>query len=197
MYDFEIIRGVTFSRVLRWQSAPLIYTPITGITQAGPAVITAAGHGLVTGWRVAVVDVGGMRQINARNRPLRPSDFYRATVIDPNTIALNNVSSVNFTAFTSGGSLVSYSPVSLAGYSAAMQMRETAEAPDPPLVSLVSPTDIVLDDVNHTITITMSATATDALTFLNAVYDLELTSPTGVVTQLISGAITTIEAVTQ
>jgi hypothetical protein len=41
-------------------------TAITGATQADPVVITAAGHGLSNGDRVAIKDAGGMVEINDR-----------------------------------------------------------------------------------------------------------------------------------
>lgn len=199
MTDLIIQKGSTFSRILRWESAPLIYTPITAITKAAPAVITAAGHGLVTGWRAAVASAGGMRQINAKSSPPRSTDFHKVTYVSSSQINFNDVDSSNFTAYTSGGFLVSYTPVSLGGFSARMQIRATVEASDPPLVSLISPADIVLDDVNHTITITISATATSTYTFTTGVYDLELVSggSPAVVTKLLSGNVTVVPEVTR
>ena len=197
MTDFTIIKGSTFSRVLRWESAPLVSTAITAVTRAAPMVITAPAHGLVSGWRVAVVSAGGIRQANSKSYPPKAQDFHKGTVVDANTISLNDVDSSNFTAYTSGGFLVSYTPVSLSGYSARMMIRLTAETADPALVSLVSPTDIVLDDTNHTITVTITAAATAAWTFAAGVYDLELVSGTGVVTKLLSGSITVLDEVTR
>jgi hypothetical protein len=188
MTDLLIQKGATFSRVLRWESAPFIYTPITAITRAAPAVITAAGHGLVTGWRAAVVSAGGMRQINARTSPPRSIDFHKVTFVSSSVINFNDVDSSLYTAYTSGGALVSYTPVSLAGYTARMMIRETVESADA-LVSLTSSAGIALDDTNHTITITISAADTAALDFTTGVYDLELVSggSPAVVTRLLSG----------
>lgn len=197
MTDLTIVKGSTFSRVLRWESAPLIVTAITGITQAAPAVVTAASHGRVTGQRVAVVSAGGMRQINAKNYPPRSGEFGKCTVLTSSTVSLDTVNSTNYSAYTSGGFLVSWTPVSLSGYSARMMFRETPESTGDPLVSLVSPTDIVLDDTNHTITITISATATAAYTFEQAAYDLELVSAGGVVTKLLSGMVFVSDEVTR
>jgi hypothetical protein len=197
--DITIQKGSTFSRVLRWESAPFISTPITAIARATPAVITAASHGLVTGWRAAVVSAGGMRQINAKSFPPRSTDFHKVTYVSATQVSLNDVDSSNFTLYTSGGFLVSYTPVSLASFTARMQIRATVETADPPLVSLVSPTDIVLDDTNHTITVTISAAVTAAYTFSTGVYDLELVSgdATPVVTKLLSGNVIVLPEVTR
>mgnify|MGYP001593546911 FL=1 len=196
MTDITIKMGATFSRVLKWESAPFVYSAITAATKAAPVAITSAGHGLVTGWRAAVISAGGMRQLNAKNSPPRASDFHKVTKTDANSITFNDVSSAEFTAYTSGGYLCSYTPVSISGYTARMKIRETLEA-TAVLASLVSPTDIVLDDTNHTITITISATATAAYTFTNGVYDLELVSGAGVVTRLLEGNILVINEVTR
>ena len=197
MTDLQIIKGKTFGQVVRWETSPLVYRPITAITQAGPVAITAVSHGLVTGWNVAVVNAGGMRQINAKNWPLRQSDFHKATASTADVITLNDVDSEGFSTYTSGGSLVYWTPASLAGFSARMQIRATVDAADPPLVSLVSPTDITIDDTAKTVTITITAVVTAAYTFSSGVYDLEMVSGAGVVTQLLSGNVTVLDEVTR
>lgn len=197
MVDIVIQKGSTFSRIIRWETAPYTYSAITAVTKAGPVAITAAAHGLRDGWRAAVSSVGGMRQLNAKAFPPRGTDFHRATRVDANTVTLNDVDSTVYTTYTSGGYLVAYTPQSLAGYTARMQVRATVAATGTPLVSLVSPTDIALDDTEHTITITISATATAAYTFASGVYSLEMVSGAGVVTQLQAGAVTITDEVTR
>lgn len=194
--NLTIRQGETFSRIIRWSATPYIYTPITAITQAAPVVVTSTAHGLVSGWRAAVLSAGGMRQINAKYTPPADSEFHQVTVVDANTINFNDVDSSRFTAYTSGGFLVSYTPVSLAGFSARMQIRETLESATT-IASLVSPMDIVLDDTNHTITTTITATATAAYDFESAVYDLELVASDGTVTRLLEGNIILSDEVTR
>jgi len=195
--DITIIKGKTFSRILRWESLPLVYKPITAITQAAPVVITAIGHGLPDGWRVAITSVQGMRQINAsvpsKGAVPLAGEFHKATVLTANTIALNAINSLEFTAYTSGGTLVYFTPVSLAGATARLQIRAT-ETATAILLDLVSPTNIVIDDTAKTITITITAAVTAAFTFLTGVYELEITIG-GVVTQLLRGSVTVVEEV--
>lgn len=196
--DLIIRKGETFTRVVRWESLPFLYTAITAITKAAPVQITSATHGLVTGWRAAVVSAGGMRQINAKQIPPRATEFHPVTKIDANSITMNEVNSSDFTAYTSGGYLVSYTPVSLASFTARMKIRATVESVDV-LESLTSGVEITLDDTNHTITITIPATDTAAYTFSTGVYDLELASgaATPVVTRLLEGNVTVTEEVTR
>lgn len=195
--DITIVKGATFSRVLRWESTPYVYKAITAITKAAPASITSTAHGVPDGWRVAIVSVQGMRQINAKNTPPRATDFHKATKTSADVIALNDVNSAEYDAWTSGGYIMYYTPVSLSGYTARMQIRPTAEDTATPLVSLVSPTDIVMDDTTKTITITIAASVTAAYTFLSGVYDLELVSAGSVVTKLLSGNVTVEAEVTK
>lgn len=79
-------------------------------------------------------------------------------------------------------------PINLTGYSARMQVRRKYSSTDY-LLNLVSPTDITLGGALGTIVVTASAAATDNLPSKPAVYDLELVSPTGVVTRLIEGSV--------
>lgn len=196
--DLEILKGKTFTRVVRWDTLPLVYKAITAITKAGPVAITSTTHGVPDGWDVAIVSAGGMRQLNAKNWPLRSSDFHAATKVDANIITLNDVNSSGYTTYTSGGYIVYYTPVDLSGFTARMQIRATATAANPPLVSLTSTAgDIVLDNTAKTVTVTIAAGVTAAYTFYTGVYDLELASATSVVTRLMYGDVTVVDEVTR
>lgn len=189
-----IHQGKTFQRVLRWESLPHIYKAISAISAIAPCRVTSATHGLVNGWRAAVVSVKGMEEINAKNTPPKDADYHKITLIDPNTIDFNDVNAADFTAYQSGGYLQYYTPVPLAGYSARMQIKNKIGGTV--LKALVSPTDIVIDDTAKTITFTMSATDTALFAKGKYVYDFEMVSGTGVVTQLLSGEVTVIPEVT-
>ena len=197
MTDLTINKGETFQRVWRWETLPFVYSAITGITKAAPAVITSPSHGLVSGWRAGVISAGGMRQINAKKVPPRSSELHKVTFVSSSSISFNEIDSSRYTTYTSGGYLVSYTPVSLSGFAARMKIRATVESTGDPLVSLVSPTNIALDDTNHTITVTIAATATDDYDFATGVYDLELESGSGVVTRLDAGNVFVTEEVTR
>lgn len=76
---------------------------ITGITQALPAVITVAGHGLSDGRWIKISGVGGMTEVNSRTYEVQNSTT--------NTFELYSVpdgqpvDSTAFTAYTSGGTI--------------------------------------------------------------------------------------------
>lgn len=191
--DITLVKGKTFSRVLRWETHPIVYKAITGVANSAPVEITAVGHGLVDGWRAAVVSVQGMREINAKvsekGRPPSAGEFHKATVVDVDTITFNDINSLDFAAYQSGGALLYYTPVDLTGFVARFQVRTSLEDTGTPLISLTSPTDIVIDNTAKTITFTISATITEAIDWTDAVYELEMESSGGVVTQLLKGSV--------
>lgn len=198
--DFVIEQGKTFSQVLRWEAPPIVYKAITAITQTAPVQITSTGHGIPGGWRVAVVSVKGMTAINAANSPPKEKDYHVATVIDANTISLNDVNAADYKAYTSGGYLQFNTPVDMTGYTARMQIKDkvggtvlaSTEAADTPKDILT----VSIDNPNKTITLLVSATDTAAVTWKKGVYDLELVSSGGVVTALLTGTISVTKEVT-
>lgn len=187
--DLEILQGKTFSYLVRWETAPIVYKAITGITKAAPCVLTVTGHGVPDGWRVAVISVKGMTEINATNDPPKDSEYEIATVVDANTIELNKVSSANYKAYTSGGYVMYNTPVDLTGFTARMTIKDKVGGTE--LMALTTGNGrIVIDEANFKITLLVSATDTAAIAWKKGVYDLELESPTGVVTSLMDGKIT-------
>lgn len=195
--NITIRKGETFSRVLRWEASPFIYSTITAITKTAPAVVTATGHGIPDGWRVAVVSAGGMTEINALNWPLKSSDFHKARVLTADTIELNDVNAADYSNYTSGGYLVSYTPVSLAGFTARMQIRASKTATDTLFELTTENSRIELDDTEKTISLFIEATDTADLDFTTGVYDLEVVSGVSVVTRLLEGTVTVDSEVTR
>lgn len=192
--NLVIEQGETFEQVVRWESPPLKYRPITGIAQSAPISITCPNHAVPNGWKVAVIDVKGMTELNAANPPA-DEEFRAATVLDTNTVELNEVSSASFKAYRSGGSLVYYTPKDITGFTARMTVRDRIGGTA--LVELTSAADeIILDAANYTITLVLLPAVTAAFTWTKGVYDLEMVSPTGRVTRILSGSITLSKEVT-
>ena len=186
--NFNIPQGQTFQQVIRWEQLPQVYVPITAIGSVAPVSITAAAHGLVSGWRAAVISAGGMTEINAANWPLRDSDYNPVTVVDVNTVNFNAISAAAYSTYTSGGYLVYNSPVDLTGYTANMDIKNRVGGTL--IMSLTNVNGgILLSTVTKTITLVIAAAVTDVATWRTATYDLDLVSPTGVVTNLFGIAV--------
>jgi len=196
-YNFEIKQGATFNPTLKYSQPQLVVKAITGITKSGQAVVTVAAHGLTIDWPVWIVGVTGMTQINHRSEDLQVAGkAYYGYYVSSSSIRLN-VDSSRFSAYTSGGELLYHPPVDLTSFTARMQIRSDIDATDT-LVSLTNENGgITLGAAAGTIALLISATATAALDFTSAVYDLEVVSAAGVVTRLLSGAVTLVPEVTR
>lgn len=78
--------------------------------------------------------------------------------------------------------------INLTGYTAAMQIRTSYDS-STTVVSLTSSSGIVITAATGLLTITITSIQTAALTPGTYVYDLEITSGSGVVSRLIQGSV--------
>ena len=199
--DLTIKQGKTFTLVLRWETEPVVRKPITGVSfAAGAPRITAVGHGAPDGWRCTLYGIKGPKQLNAENNPPRAEDYHAATVLDADTVEINDINPYDtqgneWPAYVSGGFLQYNTPMDLTGYTARLAVKDKIGGTV--LLSLTTENNgIVIDNAKKTITLTVEATATDDFTWTRGVYDLELISPAGVVTALISGKVSVTKEVT-
>lgn len=77
-------------------------------------------------------------------------------------------------------------PVDLAGFSARMQLRSSYDSPTA-AISLTQASGIALGGASGSVAVSLTDTQTSALPAGRYVYDLELVSPSGIVTRLIEG----------
>ncbi|MGH9892810.1 MAG: hypothetical protein ACREA0_12630 [bacterium] len=114
-----------------------------------------------------------------------------------NTVELGSIDASGFSTYTSGGILRYNQPTDLAGYTARMHIRATQSAATTLIELTTANSRIALDNVLKTITLTISATDTAAITWTAGVYDLEMVSAGGVVTRLLEGSVSISEEVTR
>lgn len=188
MADFSSLRieqGATLEFALQYATNTLVYAAIQAITKSGPAVITAASHGVPDGWPVAVVSAGGMKQINAENWPLKDKDFRIATDVDANTLSLNGVNSSEFSTYTSGGFVVYRAPGDLAGCTARGQLRDKIGG-SLLFASLTSDVGggLAIDTALRTVTVTLTDEQTALITTKKCALSVELVKPDGKVVRL-------------
>lgn len=189
--NLKIYQGSTFRETLRWESATKVYKPITGITKAAPVVITAPGHGIPPGWRARVTNVAGMKEINSASE-----SYYTVTDVTTDSVTINSVNALGYSDYTSGGVLEYNQPVSLTGYTGRMQIRSSLTS-DVVILELTTVNSrIIIDDVNDTITIFISAMDTATLDFKSAVYSLELINGSDVI-PFLTGSVTLEKEVTR
>jgi hypothetical protein len=133
-----------------------------------------------------------MKEINST------SEEYNLSTLTPTTttIEINQVNSLAYNTYTSGGVVEFNQPVPLAGYAARMQIRETVDSPTVIHEATTQNSQIVLDNVNKTIQITLLANVTQNFTFATAVYSLELYNGNNVI-PFINGNLTLVQEVTR
>jgi hypothetical protein len=192
--NYKIYQGSTFRETFRWESQTKSYAQISGITKAAPCVITtSSNHTIPVNWRIRVTGVLGMKEINQASE----EDYYLATAVSGNTVTINQLNSSAYTTYTSGGIVEWNNPIPLAGYTAQMQIRETVDSSTSILELTTANGGISINTSEYTISITMSATQTRAFTFPTAVYSLELTDGSGIVTTFLTGNLTLVPEVTR
>lgn len=86
--------------------------------------------------------------------------------------------------------------IDITNYTAAMQVRLKKNSTGT-ILSLISPTNITLGGVAGTVSVDLSATETGALSFKDAVYDLELTDASSKVTRILEGTVILSKQVTK
>lgn len=89
------------------------------------------------------------------------------------------------------------SPINLTGYTARMQIRKSATSSAALLELTTENSRITLGGVAGTITLTLTAADTAAITWTSGVYDLELVDSGGGVRRLIQGAVRVSREVTR
>ena len=189
--NFKLYQGSTFSEVLRWESSLKTYAPITGISKSAPIVITAPAHGVPVEWRVKFTNILGMADLNSNDT------YYQATSVTSDTLTINDINSLGFKTYISGGIVEYNTPIDLTGFKARMQVRSKVDSSTVIIELTTENNYIVINNVNKTINLAIPATITSGFTFSTTVYSLELVSTGGQVTPFCDGTITLVKEVTR
>lgn len=177
--DITIRRGSTFRWVIRVEQPKVVYVPITAIDKTAPVRLHAVAHGLTSGRRFLVTGAKGLTALNAKNSPPRATDYHKASVVDADTIEVNNINAANAAAYTGGGMIQYNAPLDMTGYEIRMQARASEKSDV--IVFAASTTDgkIVMQPDGMSAVLTLSDTLTSAITASSAVYDVEFVAPDG------------------
>lgn len=171
--DLCIAQGKTFAMTLRWAAEPYIYRPITTIHNSAPLRAEVIGHGMPDGWMFAFSAIQGPVDLNAQMSPPGPDDYRQAKVIGPDEIEVNAINGALLKPYRSGGFIQYLTPVSLAGKSARMDIRDKVGGNL--LLSLHSGDDsIVLDDTEKTISLRLEHDITRDIAWRRGVHEIEI-----------------------
>jgi hypothetical protein len=189
--NYKIYQGSTFQQTFRWESETKVYAPISAIAKSAPCVITTTTpHSLPVGWRFKVAG-GGMKELYPT------SDTYHiATNTTSTNVTINQVNSLAYTPYTSGGVIEYNQPIDLSTYSARMQIRESVDSPTVIYEASTAIGQISLDNTYKTITITILGSVTQTFNFSTAVYSVELFNMANVLSFLV-GNLTLVPEITR
>jgi hypothetical protein len=191
--NYKIYQGSTFEQVFRWESQTKVYVPIDSIAKSAPCVITTqTQHNLPLGWRFRVVGAGGMKEINNGT-----DSYYTATDTSTMGITINQVNSLQYSNFTSGGVIEYNQSVNLEGLKGRMQVRKSVSSSEVIHQSNFDNREIMVNTTNKTISIELSAETTAGFDFSTAVYSLELYDTTGRVIPFLQGNLTLVQEITR
>ena len=194
-----VTAGHTYSFDLRWETEPIVRVPIKGITcpNGSARIETTVAHGVLDGWRCAIVNVQQPRQINAADpNKIKDEEYYPATVVSPTVVELNKLNIGDMKPYTSDGFLQFNTPVSLSGMT--VRARLYARKGGPLLASSVTADaaanalTATVDTAKSVIKITFPSTTTKSLAGRTGWFCIEAVSSDlpPVVTQLGEGEVT-------
>ena len=184
----KVREGSTFRKKLRWEAEPFVYRPIVSISCAAPCELGIPDHGLLQDQLFCVEAAMGMKEIISPTPDL-PETWYRATVIDKDTVQINRLNSSLFTKHTpSTGNIKYRSVVDLTGYKARLTIR---------LKVGMEPVDILttengrmsIDTAMQEVIFTIEEDESKAYAWKQGVFDLDVITPDGDTYTIANGVI--------
>lgn len=171
-YPIQIRRGRTFSQAYLYASDKLVYKLITAMPSQAPVRLAVADHGVPDQWPVMVSGVKNPYQLNTRD-----CEYRVATVVDADTLELNDVNALDWKAFSPVSGVVVYNePAPLDAWEARAQVRDRVGgnllftwSSNP-----ASNADGVITIDGAVLTLTIDATKTAGFTWHTGVYDIEV-----------------------
>ena len=100
-------------------------------------------------------------------------DYTLVTDTTTDTVTMNSVNSIAYTAYTSGGVLIYNVPVDLSEYTARMQIREKLDSSSIIHELTTENGGILFDNALKTINLNIADSVTSEFNFTSAVYSLE------------------------
>ncbi len=177
----SVRKGASADIPILVETDTLSFSAISGMEKVAPLRVTSTGHGIIDGWRAAVVDAKGMTELNAADSSsVRDSELHRVTVVDANTIEFDGISAANFKTYTGSGYLAFYAPKDLSDYTAARMDLKTRAGGE--VVLALSTTDgtLEIDAAASAVYVRLPDDALDEVPARDYVFDVELIRPDGV-----------------
>lgn len=182
--SLTVRRGAKADIPIRIESDLLVFVAITSMSRSAPLLVTAPMHGMPNGWRAAIMNAGGMTELNTPWNHLRAADLRKIALVDANSFQVPDVNSASWRTYTNGGQVVYYQPIDLSAYSAAsLDVRESVGATLLANYSTGTGT-LELDNANSALWLRLSDAQSSALEAGTFVFDIEITRVAGGTTAL-------------
>lgn len=180
-------KGTTLDIPIRIESDVVGYVQITGMSNSAPLRVTTPSHGIPDGWRVGIMNAGGMTELNAENfEGVSEDDLRRISVVDANHIDFPGVNSTAFSTYTSGGQLVFYKPKDLSVYANARMDVKDRVGGNTLVTFNVLNDGLRLDNPNSALWLHIEPVDLSSINVGNKVFDVEMVRNTGEVDALCS-----------
>ena len=176
-----IRRGTTLQWVIRVEQPVANYVPITAIDNTAPIRIHATAHGLYDGQRFAIEGAKGLTSLNATKSPPKDTEYFKAAVIDDDTVDINAVNAINLPAYTDSGVIRYNTPFDLTGYGIFMQARPSERSEVVLFEASTADGGIVIAGDGLSALATVAAETLSAITARTGVFDVEFVSPSSAV----------------
>lgn len=164
---------------IRVRELPWTYRTITALPKLAPVRLTVPGHGLTAPWPVAVVGATGLRGLNSTapdpERPMRLEPWRMATVVDADTLEINDLYLLNKGTYEPGtGELIYAPPADLAGKTITARLVSdrgevvdlaAAATGDPGVLEVTAPVSALTAITGTTGTLTVSCCGEQVLCF--------------------------------
>lgn len=152
-----VVPGEHFSMTIWAAQKRKVWKPITAATQAAPCQLTVTAHGMPSGWPLLVSDVKGMEQLDSKPDAIP----YIGDVLDANTIALRDVSSLSFDTYQGGGTIAFPTPLDLSAYTGRVRVYDKEDGNI--LQTYTDSGHVVLDNTAKTVTVIFPSTSDPSL----------------------------------
>jgi len=180
IYNVTIRQGHSYTNVLRCEVPPIVRKPILAIScpYASAVIQTTEPHGLLDGWRTAIVNVDVPKEINALNADdIQDEEYYAATVVSPDVIELNEKNIADLKAYTQGGFIHYNTPMSLTGMTFRIRLKTrkggTLLASNLVADGALNVLKLTVNTSLSTITLEIPAAASELLAGKTGWYDIE------------------------
>ena len=178
--ELVIPKGKTFEFALRYASGKQVSREVEGIPSLVPVRITVPNHGIPDGWPF---------KVDCVQRPFEVNGSYVATVVDPDTIEINDLIGQCWRHKYSGGGVIQYPlPADIDGGTARAMFRRTIRDEEPLLTFTTEPVAdglFLVDPAESTFTLSLTAERAETLPVVSGVWDAEAVDPDGRVYPLV------------